>query len=169
MEKVLRSVLQKQSEVGSVDFQTNINYVFGSQGIYTDMFSGLNLEEELRIGGQKQTIYETDNDNFKITEKYYLNNSENIYYELETSINKKNISFLVDNEDNFLVQLDGMIGLTPKYSFLLFEKEVQDFSDNFIEITLSSVKNEVKTLLKTKQIFFSEDNNNNKIISEFVF
>ena len=88
MEKVLRSVVQKESAVGSIDFETDIMYAFGSQGIYTEMFSGLNLQEDLRIGGPKQIFYENDNDNFKVIEKYYLNDNKNIYYEVDTLINK---------------------------------------------------------------------------------
>lgn len=170
IEKVLRQVLQKKNQVGSQWITdpssqvtaNDIKYVFGSEGVYTNMFSGLNLEEELRIGGTKQTSYEMGQ-NFNVVEKYFLNSDRTIYYELKTSINNKVIRFLITGENEFIVQ-----DTTENSPFLVFEDDKQDFDDNIIEIKLSKVINNTSTVIRTKKIFFNEEDGK-KIISEVLY
>lgn len=163
-EKVLRQVFQKVNQADNdwnPSASDGIKYIFGSEGIYTKMFSGLNLEEDLLIGGEKQVSYETGQ-NFIITEKYFLNNNENVYYKLETSINNKIIRFLINDNNDFLVSSD------TDGSFLIFEDKKRNFNDSIITVKLFTVKENTiiqneeeiivpeEVLIREKQIIFSE-------------
>lgn len=162
-EKVLRSVLQKQ---GPTNF-SNTNYAFGTQGVYTKMFSGLNLEQELCLGGAKEISYESLDNSYKIIEKHFLNRSNTIYYEVETIISKTIQNFLTGTwnlrDDNFLVNSTQN---SDPYLFLVTEEEAPQDS---IKITLSAVNinNNTRQILKKKYIVFSQDSGK-KYISEIL-
>lgn len=135
-EKVLRSVLQKQ---GTSNF-SNINYIFGSQGVYTEMFSGLNLEEQLRLGGACDVSYQVGEDKnknatYKIIEKYYLNGNSNFYYKVVTETNSAILDFLTTEQT--VVPTNGADFLVAPTPFLVLQGEN---SQNVIKITLSAVK-----------------------------
>ena len=64
------------------------NYIpFGADGEYIDMRSGLNLERQLKLGGDHSaTISENEYGNTVITEIYADQNSTNNYYKVITTI-----------------------------------------------------------------------------------
>lgn len=65
------------------------SYPIGSDGQYVDMSSGLDLEEELKLGGNHQVeIVENKEENKTQIVEYYLDNSaeESIVYTVKTTI-----------------------------------------------------------------------------------
>lgn len=91
-----------------------ISFPLGADAKHIDMFSGLDLEEELKLGGNHHVIVEEFEDRTIIREKYFhesLNNIENIeeeenaldYQILTTILNEGDFSFfIVDEQDNFI-------------------------------------------------------------------
>ena len=61
---------------------------FGTDGVFTDMASGLDLEQELKLGGNQQvTITEPDEDSTLIVETY-SDSKGNEIYRVETLVTK---------------------------------------------------------------------------------
>lgn len=83
MEKRVKGMRRKTSS------STFGNFVpFGTDGIFTDMASGLDLEQELKLGGNQQvTITEPDEDSTLIVETY-SDSKGNEVYKIETLVTK---------------------------------------------------------------------------------
>lgn len=64
---------------------------FGIDGQYADMFSGLDLEQELKIGGPEQIqIVQNEDGSFDIIQNIQtIDASENGYYKLTVNINEE--------------------------------------------------------------------------------
>lgn len=164
--RVVKEIIKKHP-VYNQEFPEREKYPIGTEGIYTDMFSGLNLEEELRIGGSKQTEIEYGEDYTLISDKYYLSSDSNkSYYKLTTRIDNKVNRFLVDSND-FLVSKDN-----DENPFLVFTEEAKDLESSSIIITLWSglIYGEgidpIETALRSKIITFSRENNKIKITEQ---
>lgn len=165
--RVIKEIIKKRRNDLPINFPYSIlgEFPIGVEGIYTDMFSGLNLEEELRIGGNKETEIEYGDDFITITDKYFLLSDENkSYYKLETKIYNAINRFLVNPGDFLVSESDN--------SFLVFTENIKDLEDNLIEITLSAVyKNEYgdfinETIKQHKFIIFSREDNKIKIVEQ---
>ena len=66
-------------------------FPFGTDGQYIDMASGLDLEKELKLGGDHYvSVQELANNETKITENYTTINNNVDFYQVETSIKQTN-------------------------------------------------------------------------------
>lgn len=59
---------------------------FGTDGNLVDMSSGLNNEEELKLGGNHEVSIVTNNDVTTVTELYYDDNNNIVLYTVESII-----------------------------------------------------------------------------------
>lgn len=164
-EKVLHKVLQR-NRLETSGF-SDISYALGSQGVYTKMFSGLNLEEQLFIGGASETYYEINTNGtyktYKITEMYFLNSSDkNTYYKVTTEIDNTVLDFLTLPQDSFAVDDQEEDEETEAFPFLAQETEG---AQRTMRITLSAVKGNTETELRKKYIVFGY-NDNGRYIAE---
>lgn len=176
--RVIKEVIKKQGDSGKIpeNFPESVlgKFPIGIDGIYADMFSGLNLEEQLRIGGFKETEIEYNDNYTLIVDKYYLNSENtNIYYELETKINNIINKFFTvpleleeELQNTFLVTEENNV---ESASFLVTDSEkIVNLEDNLIEITLSTVNRETASREKKRKkcILFSRENNKIQIKEE---
>ena len=81
--KTIKGSRQKNSTGNYADY-----IPFGADGEYIDMLSGLNLERELKLGGDHLTSITEQNGNIIITEKYADENSQSKYYKVITTISE---------------------------------------------------------------------------------
>ena len=156
MARVVKQIRQKintDPQGGITNFTEIGQYPLGIDGIYADMFSGLNLEEQLKLGGPKETSITQSVQYITITEKYYRGNSNTKYYLLETKINKlTETCFLVNNNRDFLINNED--------KFLTCWGEKVDVSDTVITITLFYKKpDQDLTPLRIKTITFEHPSN----------
>ena len=155
-EKVLRKVFQRnRSETSGF---SSASYAFGSQGIYTKMFSGLNLEQQLLIGGAGDITYTVTTKNgrttYKIVEKYYLGQDSDVYYEVETLIGNEIANFLTSYiaTQDFITE-DEVQTSSNSYPFIT---NITEAPSNTIAISLYTVKKDgTRTKTKMKYIVFS--------------
>lgn len=61
---------------------------FGADGKYIDMLSGLDLEKQLKLGGDHSASIRQVNGNTVITEKYADDNAVGAYYKVVTTISE---------------------------------------------------------------------------------
>lgn len=52
---------------------------FGSDGEFIDILSGLNLEEEMRLGGRRNVSFSENDNTITVTETYYNADGTQIY------------------------------------------------------------------------------------------
>lgn len=176
--RVIKQIRKKISDTGGNVFSNLGQYPIGIDGIYADMFSGLNLEEELRIGGEKDTIITEENDYTSTEVRYYLlsyNNNKpyynhNIYYKLLTEQYKKVNRFLTDS-----LELDQTDPIEPTFlrdnntgDFIVFQQPITNTKDKILKITLSIVKqNEnIENVIKEKIITYNNSSDNTIEINE---
>ena len=71
-------------------------FPFGTDGQYIDMASGLDLEKELKLGGDHLvSIQELEDNETFITEKYKKEEENQNFYQVETSIKEINQGTLI--------------------------------------------------------------------------
>ena len=99
---------------------------FGTDGFLVDMMSGLQLEEELKVGGDHETEISKDaNDNTIVKEKYTTNGVQK--YSTETIISKDKETDIVTIDIKLFEGLEGQ-------ETLIKEKEISiihDENDNY--------------------------------------
>ncbi len=124
---------------------------FGTDGSLVDMFSGLDLEEQIRLGSQFKTTMEQGATmsfgqgltGMKITE-YFENknpNSDFSYYRVVSEICDQVEQFIIvtvenDNAEYFLSQLYNTDPNTQQVNYILNEQDLNDYQAT-IKVTLS--------------------------------
>lgn len=78
---------------------------FGADGEYVDMLSGLNLERELKLGGDHLASIVEQNGVTTITQKYADENSSNKYYKVITTISESGEGTTITSELHWLDSL----------------------------------------------------------------
>lgn len=104
--KLVKAVsLKKENEF------TKLKYL-SAESRFVDMFSNLNLEQEIKIGGPKETVYHDYQNNIVIQEKFFTNSEQTTevingvtvhnkcYYLLKTILDKYVFYDLVNNTRN---------------------------------------------------------------------
>lgn len=81
--KTIKGSRQKNTTGGYADY-----IPFGADGEYVDMLSGLNLERELKLGGDHLTSITEQDGVTVITQKYADNESTGKYYKVITTISE---------------------------------------------------------------------------------
>lgn len=81
--KTIKGSRQKNTTGGYADY-----IPFGADGEYVDMLSGLNLERELKLGGDHLTSIIEQNGVTVITQKYADSESVGKYYKVITTISE---------------------------------------------------------------------------------
>lgn len=81
--KTIKGSRQKNTTGGYADY-----IPFGADGEYVDMLSGLNLERELKLGGDHLTSITEQNGVTVITQKYADSESTGKYYKVITTISE---------------------------------------------------------------------------------
>lgn len=78
-------------------------FYFGTDGQLVDMFSGLDLEEQLKLDGPSRIMISQDENSFKVIE-YYSDYKEHstIYYSVVTQINESSEDWIIDNNQMIL-------------------------------------------------------------------
>ena len=85
--KRVKEIREKQSN-GSFN---NSSIPIGTDGILVDMLSGLDNEQELKLGGNhSSTITEVSNTVTTVEEVYYALDNETVVYQLSTTITEQN-------------------------------------------------------------------------------
>lgn len=181
-ERIIREFRKKISDIGSNTFSDFGTFPIGTEGIYTNMFSGLNLEEELRIGGEKETeIQQLPNEGcIQTTTKYFLPGSNKLsYYKLVirqyTTINR----FLFDPVQSSESDPYGFI-VNEYDQFIVFPEKPEEvpLNDKFIRISLYTSyfrenaqigQRREEKLIKEKLISYNKSTRRKTVITEQIW
>lgn len=89
-------------------------FYLGTDGELVDMFSGLDLEEQLKISGPSRVIVEEGPNSFTVFE-YYSSYGEDatIYYTVVTQVNESSESWIT-NTSSSLIFASQVTGLTTE-------------------------------------------------------
>ena len=162
--------------------QFTISYPLGTDGQLVDMLSGLDLEEQLRIGSNHYITILEDNNTTTIKEWYFseamgnrniqtMQNQKLITYYLQTSITE-NIEekYIIDHQDNF-IDTNSDIAIQD----LLVERNLNETGNNLvtnisIKLFKGIIKNENFTLqlIHSKKIQIAEDNSQTIIDEQLI-
>lgn len=100
---------------------------FGTDGEYIDMMSGLDLEKELKLGGDHlSSIEEYSNGTTKITEKYAKEEDTQNYYQVETTIEESSLGTRITSELYWITSSEKIL---RKRKIIIISEE-----DNITEI-----------------------------------
>ena len=125
---------------------------FGVDGDLVDSFSGLDLEEELLIGGQKIISFEENQDQLIVKQKYYNQVGECCYSKVSTITSAPTYQLIHAEGEN---GEEGQLGNTVNEEYF-----IGDFLGNLqLQIIISLYKGDIddsqnSTLLHTKNIEF---------------
>ena len=95
--KTIKGSRQKNTTGGYADY-----IPFGADGEYVDMLSGLNLERELKLGGDHLTSITEQNGITVITQKYADSESTGKYYKVITTISEGATGTTITSELHWL-------------------------------------------------------------------
>lgn len=142
------------------NLQNNFDSIpFGANGNFIDMFSGLDLEEELKLGGNHYTEIDNTTD-LKITEYYLdkpkeeesiINEASHVCYKVVTIFISSDLYWEADSSNMLVVgPLSDDFEATDSY-------DPNIINEDFIILT-SSQQEEVKTVGQFKSILFKNLN-----------
>lgn len=137
---------------------------FGADGNFIDMFSGLDLEEELKIGGNHYVQINSDEFNTQVTEYYSTApitdplNDNNIIYKVIITFSSGADFWNIGNGDAIVTIEDG--------DYIILETSSDEEQQTVINVILQKKIDSIFKDIHQKSITITKTSNNNYTVNE---